>query len=132
MRPTIYSIIAIVFGLSNSALAKDNYSPAYSNCMDKAGGVTYDMVECSSAELSLQDARLNLAYKNAMGVLSSESKNRLREAQRIWIKFRDADCSIYYNLSGGTMDSLNGAGCELSMTQERADALEWIARNGGE
>lgn len=132
MRPTIYSIAAIVFGLSNSALAKDNYSPAYSNCMDKAGGVTYDMVECSSAELSLQDARLNLAYKNAMGVLSSESKNRLREAQRIWIKFRDADCSIYYNLSGGTMDSLNGAGCELSMTQERADALEWIARNGGE
>ncbi|HFL2186748.1 lysozyme inhibitor LprI family protein [Pseudomonas fulva] len=132
MRPTIYSIVAIVFGLSNSALAKDNYSPAYSNCMDKAGGVTYDMVECSSAELSLQDARLNLAYKNAMGVLSSESKNRLREAQRIWIKFRDADCSIYYNLSGGTMDSLNGAGCELSMTQERADALEWIARNGGE
>lgn len=132
MRPTIYSIVAIVFGLSNTALAKDNYSPAYSNCMDKAGGVTYDMVECSSAELSLQDARLNLAYKNAMGVLSSESKNRLREAQRIWIKFRDADCSIYYNLSGGTMDSLNGAGCELSMTQERADALEWIARNGGE
>lgn len=132
MRPTIYSIVAIVFGLSNSALAKDNYSPAYSNCMDKAGGVTYDMVECSSAELSLQDARLNLAYKNAMGVLSSESKNRLREAQRMWIKFRDADCSIYYNLSGGTMDSLNGAGCELSMTQERADALEWIARNGGE
>ncbi|WP_323157654.1 lysozyme inhibitor LprI family protein [Pseudomonas fulva] len=100
--------------------------------MNKAGGVTYDMVECSSAELSLQDARLNLAYKNAMGVLSDESKNRLREAQRIWIKFRDADCSIYYNLSGGTMDSLNGAGCELSMTQERADALEWIAQNGGE
>ena len=30
------------------------------------------------------------------------------------------------------MDSLNGAGCELSMTKERADALEWISRNGGE
>ncbi|MGZ9669543.1 lysozyme inhibitor LprI family protein [Pseudomonas sp. GNP014] len=132
MRSTIYSIVAIVCGLSNSALAKDNYSPAYSNCMDKAGGATYDMVECSSAELSLQDARSNLAYKNAMGVLSDESKNRLREAQRIWIKFRNADCSIYYNLSGGNMDTLNGAGCEISMTQERADALEWIARNGGE
>ncbi|MGZ9670024.1 hypothetical protein ACXX9E_29265 [Pseudomonas sp. GNP014] len=43
MRSTIYSIVAIVCGLSNSALAKDNYSPAYSNCMDKAGGATYDM-----------------------------------------------------------------------------------------
>lgn len=132
MRSSIFLIAATICGLSNSALAKENYSPAYHSCMDKAGGVTYDMVECSSAELSLQDARLNLAYKNAMSVLSDESKSRLRDAQRIWIKFRDADCGIYYNLSGGTMDSLNGSGCELSMTQERADALEWLARNGGE
>lgn len=132
MRSSIFLIAATICGLSNSALAKENYSPTYHSCMDKAGGVTYDMVECSSAELSLQDARLNLAYKNAMSVLSDESKSRLRDAQRIWIKFRDADCGIYYNLSGGTMDSLNGSGCELSMTQERADALEWLARNGGE
>ncbi|QDG60731.1 DUF1311 domain-containing protein [Pseudomonas sp. NIBRBAC000502773] len=100
--------------------------------MDKAGGVTIDMIECSSAELSRQDSRLNLAFKNAMGVLSDESKSRLRGAQRLWIKFRDADCGIYYNLSGGTMDSLNGSGCELSMTKERADALEWLYRNGVE
>lgn len=132
VRTSIFPIAAIVCGLSAGTLAKDNFYPAYSACMDKAGGVTFDMVECSSAELSLQDARLNLAYKNSMGVLSGESKTRLREAQRLWIKFRDADCGIYYNLSGGTMDSLNGAGCELSMTKERADALEWISRNGGE
>lgn len=132
MRSYIFQLAVIICTLSTGAFAKDNYSPTYKNCMDKAGGVTSDMLDCSSAELSLQDTRLNLAYKNAMSALSDESKSRLRDAQRIWIKFRDADCGIYYNLSGGTMDSLNGAGCELSMTQERADALEWIARNGGE
>jgi uncharacterized protein YecT (DUF1311 family) len=132
VRLSIFLIAAIACGLSINALAKDNYSPEYGTCMDKASGVTFDMLECSNAELSRQDSRLNLAYKNAMGVLTDESKTRLREAQRLWIKYRDADCGIYYNLSGGTMDSINGSGCELSMTTERADALEWISRNGGE
>lgn len=132
MRHYIFPITAILCGVSINVLAKNNYSPAYNTCMDKAGGVTFDMVECSNAELSRQDSRLNLAFKNTMSALSDESKSRLREAQRLWIKFRDADCGIYYNLSGGTMDSLNGSGCELSMTKERADALEWLSRNGGE
>lgn len=132
MRFSILPITAFVCGLSINALAKDNYSAAYDACVEKSGGVTFDMVECSNAELSRQDSRLNRAYKSAMSVLTEERKVRLREAQRLWIKFRDADCGIYYNLSGGTMDMINGSGCELSMTQERADALEWIARNGGD
>ena len=37
---------------------------------------------------------------------------------------------MYYSLTGGTMDLLEGAGCELNMTLERADSLEWFAENG--
>jgi len=67
-----------------------------------------------------------------MSVISTENKQKLLNSQRIWIKFRDADCGIYYSLTGGTMDILNGSGCELSMTRERAEALEWMSQNGGE
>ncbi|HBN9706510.1 TPA: DUF1311 domain-containing protein, partial [Pseudomonas aeruginosa] len=54
------------------------------------------------------------------------------DAQRLWVKFRDADCGVYYSLTGGTMDMLNGSGCELAMTKERAESLEWVAQNGSE
>lgn len=126
MRLSTIAVALVLCGLSAHGFAEDDYSSAYSACMDKSGGVTFDMIECSNDELSLQDSRLNIAYKNAMEVLEGESKTKLREAQRLWIEFRDANCGIYYNLSGGTMDSLNGVSCELDMTKERADALEWI------
>ena len=67
-----------------------------------------------------------------MAVLPAEKKIQLRDAQRLWIKYRDANCGMYYSFSGGTMDMLNGAGCELSMTKERADTLEWFVENGGD
>ncbi|MNE96117.1 hypothetical protein D3C80_1942820 [compost metagenome] len=67
-----------------------------------------------------------------MSVMPVEQQQKLREAQRIWIKYRDADCGMHYTLTGGTMDLLNGAGCELTMTQERASSLEWFAEMGAQ
>lgn len=67
-----------------------------------------------------------------MAALSTEKKRALQDAQIQWVKFRDANCEMYYSLTGGTMDLLEGAGCELSMTLERADSLEWFAKNGAE
>ena len=115
-----------------NAFAADDYSRQFSACMDTSGGVTSNMVDCYNEELTRQDARLNEAYKMTMSAFSAESKTRLRDAQRLWIKFRDADCEIYYTLSGGTMDMLNGADCVLSMTKKRADDLLWLSKNGGE
>lgn len=115
-----------------SAGADEGYSASYSACVSKAEGETSGLVDCSNEELARQDARLNKAYKTAMGVLSAENKQKLLDAQRLWVKFRDADCGVYYSLTGGTMDMLNGSGCELAMTKERAESLEWVAQNGSE
>lgn len=126
-------IVAAAISLTAStscAFADDGYSAAYSACVNKAGGETASLVDCSNEELARQDARLNTAYKTAMSVLPDQNKQKLLEAQRVWIKFRDADCGVYYSLTGGTVDLLNGSGCELDMTKERADALEWFAQNG--
>lgn len=67
-----------------------------------------------------------------MAVLHADKKRNLQEAQALWVKFRDADCGMYYSLTGCTMDLLEGAGCELNMTRERVDSLEWFAKNGAE
>lgn len=110
--------------------AEDGYSKTYSACMDDSGGVTVSMLDCMGSETGLQDARLNQNYKAAMQTLVVAQQIQLRDAQRLWIKFRDADCALLGSLTGGTMDSLNGASCFLDMTKERADDLAWLAEQG--
>ena len=131
MRRYLITASVLLSISSPYAFAKDDYSAAYGACVAKAEGITSNLNDCNNEELKKQDTRLNKAYKSAMAVLTAEQKTKLRDTQRLWIKYRDADCGMYYALTGGTMDMLNGAGCELSMTQERADALEWFAENGG-
>jgi len=132
VRHYVIATTVLVALSSTSVFAKSEYSPAYSQCTSNSGGVTSSLSDCSHAELVKQNARLERAYKTAMTVLPAEKKKNLQEAQSLWVKFRAADCGMYYSLTGGTMDLLEGAGCELSMTLERADSLEWFAENGAE
>lgn len=114
--------------LLNTAQAKEpQYSVTYERCMDTSGGVTAEMVSCIGAELKRHDARLNAQYKAALASLEENQQALLREAQRQWIKYRDANCGLYAQLTGGTIDRLNSATCVLDTTARRADELEDIA-----
>lgn len=115
---------ALILLLASPLLhAAGKESASYSKCM-KTANTTADMTDCSGAELKVQDARLNKAYKAALAGLEVPQQGKLRDAQRQWIAYRDANCAMYYTLSGGTIDLLNGAACELDMTNARADELE--------
>jgi uncharacterized protein YecT (DUF1311 family) len=130
MRYHIIATTLLVAFSSPSVFAKSEYSAAYSACTVKSGGNTSALSDCSYAELVKQNARMDEAYKSAITVLPVGKMRKLQEGQALWVKFRKADCSMYYSLTGGTMDLLEGAGCELRMTLERADTLEWFAENG--
>lgn len=132
MKRNLITASVLLLLSSSYTFAEGTYSAAYSACMAKAGGITSELSDCGGEELKKQNVRLNEAYKAAIARLSPDKKIQLRDVQRLWIKYRDANCGMLYSFTGGTMDMLNGAGCELSMTQERADALEWFAENGGE
>ncbi|TVT67973.1 MAG: DUF1311 domain-containing protein [Pseudomonas sp.] len=92
--------------------------------MDESGGVTMNMLDCMGSETEQQDARLNQNYKAAMQALDKGQQNQLRDAQRLWINFRDADCALLASLTGGSIDRINSASCFLDMTKQRADGLE--------
>jgi uncharacterized protein YecT (DUF1311 family) len=126
------AMLSVLLAFSFHASGEEKYSADYGVCMDKSEGITSNLNDCNNEELAKQNLRLNKFYKVAMTSLSTEKQNQLRDTQRIWIKYRDSNCGMYYTLSGGTMDMLNGVGCELSMTQERADELQWFAENGSE
>ena len=63
----------IVLGLLLStralAAADNDMTQEYMACMDKAKGVTSEMIDCISAETARQDARLNENYKKLMAKL---------------------------------------------------------------
>ena len=103
-------------------LASD-YSARYDSCLDSANS-TLDITGCIHEEYQAQDARLNQAYRTLSSQLDKDNRHSLLTAQRLWIKFRDANCTMYARLTGGSIDRINSAECQLRMTSERAGELE--------
>jgi len=99
-------------------------SKKYDACMDGAGGVTASMLDCIGAEADRQDKRLNKAYKALMAAQTPERKKQLLEVQRLWLKYRETNCSFYADPDGGTAAQLAANGCFLDTTARRAKELE--------
>jgi uncharacterized protein YecT (DUF1311 family) len=112
---------ALLLACCGAATAADN--PALKKCMDGAN-TTADMVGCNVKASKVQDARLNTAYKIALAAQDGARKQQLQDLQRLWIKYRDANCGFVGSATGGTIDQVNGTGCVLDMTQARAQELE--------
>jgi uncharacterized protein YecT (DUF1311 family) len=105
------------------ATSDQQLSPQFSACMDKASA-TVDIRACDTAEAARQDARLNKAYQHLMTQLSPDRQKQLRDIQRIWIKFREGNCSFYNSPGGGTLDAVVADSCYLTTTASRASELE--------
>jgi uncharacterized protein YecT (DUF1311 family) len=101
-------------------------SAEYSKCMEKSEGVDPAMLDCTSAEYSRVDKRLNNAYKKLMGKLKAERKKELQEVQRLWLKFTDANCQFYYDPDGGTSARLSSNECSVTARILRAEELEML------
>src|SRR6187402_1549542 len=70
------------------------------------------------------DAHLNESYKALMSRLAPADQQRLRDAQRAWIAFRDKECSFRAQGSErASASALANARCIATLDQERADAL---------
>lgn len=120
-------VFSVLLVCSSVMFAEVKLSPAYSKCVNNAGGVTSSMLDCDAKEYKVQDAKLNKMYKAAMSQLDAQGKNKLKNVQRIWVQYKEAKCGFYDGLSGGTMDALNSSGCTIEETALRAQELESIA-----
>ena len=108
-------------------------------CMaaEEGGYSTLGMVQCTNAEATVWDRFLNEEYKATMAALKAmdaeeavyfpEFANRaesLRDAQRAWIAFRDAECGLAYAMWGsGSMRNVAAVNCHLEMTATRTIEL---------
>lgn len=86
---------------------------------------------CAAQAFERADAELNAAYEGALfaaGVADETGarglEEGLREAQRLWITFRDAACEAEANIyAGGTMQPMAGSACLERVTYARAQDL---------
>lgn len=109
------------------------------HCMgDEPGGeTTLGMTMCNHAESVVWDELLNDEYGKLMDsskvmdeedmVYFPEFANRakaLRNAQRAWITYRDANCELAYAAWGsGSMRNIANTDCIMNMTAERTIEL---------
>ncbi|QPI53185.1 DUF1311 domain-containing protein [Massilia antarctica] len=87
-----------------------------------------DMQECMSAQYAVEDKRLNVAYRALLAPLQGARKNQLQEAQRLWLKYTEANCGFYADPDGGTSARLAAHECAVSARAARAAELEELVR----
>lgn len=94
-----------------------------SPCVDVV--VTSDLVSCLSKAKDASDAKLNSVYQSIRKKLEGQDASRLVETQRIWIKYRDANCSAERALyEGGTAKYPAYLACIEAMTRTRTKELQ--------
>lgn len=114
-----------VMGLSSGiASAAPSYSTQYTSCVDRAGGVTADTIDCIGQEIARQDPKLNQVYQQLIKSVSPARQKQLRDAQRLWLKYREANCRFYDDVDGGSLARILANQCMLDMLAERRAELE--------
>ena len=70
------------------------------------------------------DKQLNEANARVREVLTPDEQEQLQEAQRLWLKFRDANCTAERSLYGrGTAVPMVYAACIEADTRQRTSEL---------
>lgn len=86
--------------------------------------ITSDLVDCLSKARTSADAELNSVYQKIRRKLDVSDAERLTTAQRLWIQYRDANCSAERSLyTGGTASSPAYVACLEAMTRARTKEL---------
>lgn len=108
------------------------------DCSDPV--TTLEMRICAAEDLKRADAQLNAAYRDAKAAAAEADAlheeradggavHHLREAQRAWIKLRDADCALAgFPFRGGTLEPVLITSCHADLTEKRTEDLREIAQ----
>jgi uncharacterized protein YecT (DUF1311 family) len=120
----IVVVLAYVALVSARPLQAEPAAPApapQEDCGDRKS--TADIVECLATQTAVWDRRLSSAYQKLFESLPARRRDRLRNAQRLWIQFRDANCA-YFASRSGTIARVEAGQCLLRLTTARAMELE--------
>jgi uncharacterized protein YecT (DUF1311 family) len=82
---------------------------------------------CMYSAFQKADRDLNKLYERTLLHLGTTDQRNLRAAQRLWVQFRDADCSAEYHLyGGGSGGPMAKSACLEAVTRQRMADLSAI------
>ena len=95
-----------------------------------------EMNRCAAEAARAADAEMNRAAAQVMrqfvehqGGENGEAARRLRDAQRTWLAFRDAQCALAgVEALGGSLEPYLVGDCLKNMTEQRTVELMMMAR----
>ncbi|WP_192256307.1 lysozyme inhibitor LprI family protein [Mesorhizobium silamurunense] len=84
-----------------------------------------DLATCTAKNAASADTALNAVYKALAGRLAPADQQRLRDAQRAWIPFRDKECAFRTQpYADGSVYSSLVETCKAELTKARLTQLQ--------
>ncbi len=91
----------------------------------KSPMTNFEMQHCASLEYEVADKKLNTVYNKLRKKLDKTGKQKLKTAQKAWIKYRDTKAVFDADdARGGTMQPLLETSSKTQTTENRAKELE--------
>jgi uncharacterized protein YecT (DUF1311 family) len=88
------------------------------------------MRACYSRAVTAADAELNRVYRDVSAHLDAGRRTKLRDAQRAWLRYRDAHCAFMASESeGGTLETVERLSCLADATRTRTRELRQALRS---
>jgi uncharacterized protein YecT (DUF1311 family) len=141
-RILLLTVTMLLAPLTASA-GTDIEAACYKACEATTSNIEYKA--CLARAADKADAALNDTYKDFLGAVKNAGKEMgqapdpqigyLKDAQKKWIAYRDANCTFEDSLAfGGTATGGNYSACLCSLSYQRINDLERIYKNvlGGE
>lgn len=120
MRKTVLSLLLCIT-LGSGPLHAQPAGQEAERCFDQVS--TLAIATCLQADAGRWDQRLNAAYAALQERIAPQQRQPLRDAQRLWVRYRDANCG-FYGAREGSMRQIEAAQCLRDMTRARTRELE--------
>jgi uncharacterized protein YecT (DUF1311 family) len=112
MRCLAVALLAML-SVSSTARAED----------DCEGETRHEMNMCAGSKFEKSDKVMNERYSKLMKRLDLEDQEKLRQAQRAWISYRDKVCEFETNGLGSVRPTIF-AGCLTALTEDHIKYLD--------
>jgi uncharacterized protein YecT (DUF1311 family) len=100
-------------------------SPEFQACMDRAAGVSTEMLDCGKTQIDRWNKRLNAAYEALMRKGTRAEQTRLRREQRAWLQHHLAQTHhLAVDPNNGSVAFLDSQAFELTDLRARVLTLE--------
>lgn len=121
----------VVFVLPFFFMTPALYAQTYDECMDKSGGVTSKMRDCSGAEYERLTDEIEKSYKKLIAkcnAVKAQNTDQLlsiiNKSQTAWVRYMQASCDLAAASEiGHTMWYLIIDGCHIDAAKKRVEEL---------